>query len=1060
VSDSEEKNDEAAVADTMTSGEHPASSSPGVSGPLVVETDRYQLLELLGRGGMGEVHKAFDPRLGRFLALKVMREATPEQATRLVSEARAQARVEHANVCKVYGVGELNNGLPFIALQFIEGKTLSAVAKQMTREERIAVIRDVADALHAAHRQGLVHRDVKPSNILVERKETGWHPYVTDFGIAREIDAPGVTKTGVVTGTPLYMAPEQARGQTSRIDRRTDVYGLGATLYELLCGRRPYEGDATLVVIWKLLNEELVPPRSIDPSIPVDLETIVMKCLEKEPARRYDSARALAEDLKAWSDGEPIHARRTSIVYRVVKLARKHKALVSAALMLVVAGAAGGAYALHARRAAAEQAQLANEFGQEVERNDAVARYAALLPLHDTRKERQTIEARMRELEARIATLGDAAEGPGRYALGRGYLVLERPTEARRELERAWRAGYRAPEVSYALGLALGQLYQRALSELPPADDKETETLRRADLARDLREPALAYLKGAAGLQSEAPEYVEGLIALHERHWAQALDKACAAETRVPWMYEAHTLEGDIRLTLAKERWVDGGPDEALAELDRAGLAYVTAAGIARSSASALHGDCLRWVMAAEILGEHERSPAAAVEGAVAACKRAAEALPGDGQIYADEIDAWRKLARYQLSHNADPEPSWREAERLAQEVKALAPNNVRLLIASGYIDRERAGWLLDSGKDPRAEVDRASAAANAAIERDANAHEAYHLQSDAWLVRGDWEAGHGIDPRHSYEISAEMGQHAWAIFPQGFKVLNAIGLASLSRGMWEANNGLDPRPALQEAAGTIDKVVRANPNVDYGYNNLCVTWLTLGEYQMKRGIDPTETLERAMGSCQKAVAIGAEDASTQDSLGSAQLDVAVWQREKGIDPTAQLERARATLRQAIALDHAFELAHFSLGEAALVQARWAIDRGTSPLAAFAAASESYERAVAINAADADALRGLAELHRWRAEWNAAHHRPVDAEVRAGLDKTDKSLAINARHANAALQAGALHLVAARVAGGEARHKEAAAAQKMLEAALRFDGNLEREARPLLDEATRLGSGR
>ncbi len=204
-----------------------------------------------------------------------MREATPEQAARLVNEARAQARVEHAHVCKVYGVGELDNKLPFIALQFIEGKTLSAVAKQMTREERIAVIRDVADALHAAHRQGLVHRDVKPSNILVERKETGWHPYVTDFGIAREIDAPGVTKTGVVTGTPLYMAPEQARGQTSQIDRRTDVYGLGATLYELLCGRRPFESDSTLVVMWKLLNEEVVPLRAIDPSIPVDLETIV-----------------------------------------------------------------------------------------------------------------------------------------------------------------------------------------------------------------------------------------------------------------------------------------------------------------------------------------------------------------------------------------------------------------------------------------------------------------------------------------------------------------------------------------------------------------------------------------------------------------------------------------------------------------------------------------------------------------------------------------------------------------------------------------------------------------
>jgi eukaryotic-like serine/threonine-protein kinase len=1056
VSDSEPKDEAAAVADTMTSGEHPKLSADSPSGPITVETDRYQLLELLGRGGMGEVHKAYDPRLGRYLALKVMREATPEQAARLVSEARAQARVEHAHVCKVYGVGELANKLPFIALQFIEGKTLSAVSKQMTREERIAVIRDVADALHAAHRQGLVHRDVKPSNILVEKRESGWHAYVTDFGIAREIDAPGVTKTGVVSGTPLYMAPEQARGQTAKIDRRTDVYGLGATLYELLCGRRPFESDSTLVVIWKLLNEDVIPLRAIDPSIPVDLETIVMKCLEKEPTRRYDSARALAEDLKAWSDGEPIHARRTSLGYRMIKGARKHRTLVAAASVLALAAMVSGAWALHARTVAAEQARLAHSFGEEVARNDAVARYAELLPLHDTRKERATIEARMHELESRIAALGGAAEGPGRYALGRGYLVLQRPAEARRELERAWKAGYRAPEVSYALGLALGQLYQRALSELPPADDQETEALRRADLARDLREPALQYLKGAVGLQSEAPEYVEGLIALHERHWQQALDKAHAAEVRVPWMYEAHTLEGDIRLTLAKERWVDGGPDDALAELDRAGKAYQTAAGIARSSASALHGDCLRQVMAAEIQSEHDRSPAAAVEGAMAACTRAAQALPGDGEIWADEIDAWRKLARYESQHNGDPEPGWRQAERLGKEGKALAPKNVRLIVSSGYVDHDRASWEQDNGRDPRVEVDRAITAGRAALEIDPNAHEAYHLMSDAWLVRGDWEAAHGLDPRSSYETTSEMGQRAWSLSPQGFKVINTIGLGYLSRGMWEANNGLDPRPALQQAMVTIEKVVRANPNVDYGYNNLCVTGQTLGEYEIKRGLDPTATLSRALMACEKAIAIDAEGASTQQSLACVQLDVGVWQRMQGIDPTAQLERARVTLRRSIALDHAFELSYFSLGETERTAAAWAAQHGGIPAAAFAAARAAYEKSVALNPAEADSLRGLAALYRLRAEWNAAHHRPVDADVRAGLERAMRALAINARHATASLEAGALHLVAARAASGDKRRAEAAEAHDRLYAALGFDGNLEREARPLFDEATAL----
>ena len=1054
---SDTDDDSAAVADTMTSGEHPAVTPGSSSGPIVVETERYELIELLGRGGMGEVHKAFDPRLGRHVALKVMRDATPDQAARLVNEARAQARVEHAHVCKVYGVGELDNKLPFIALQFIEGKMLSAVAKQMTREERVAVVRDVADALHAAHRQGLVHRDVKPSNILVERHESGWHPYVTDFGIAREIDAPGLTKTGVVTGTPLYMAPEQARGQTSKIDRRTDVYGLGATMYELLCGRRPFEGDSSLTVIWKLLNEEVPPPRAIDPSIPVDLETIVMKCLEKEPERRYESARALADDLKAWADGEPIQARRTSLGYRLWKRAGKNKAMVSTALALLVAGVVGGAYALHARTQAVEQAKLANEFGQEVERNDALARIAALLPLHDTRKERQIIEARMKELETRIARLGGAAEGPGRYALGRGYLVLERPAEARRELERAWRSGYRAPEVSYALGLALGQLYQRALAELPPADDAETEAMRRAQLARELREPALAYLKGAVGVRAAAPEYVEGLIALHERRWQEALDKARAAQDRMGWMFEAHTLEGDIRLMLAKERWVAGGPDEALAELERAGTAYERAAAIARSSASALHGDCVRWVMAAEILAEHERSPAAAVGSAMTACERAAEALPGDGEVWADEVDAERRLAKYYANHNGDPESAWREAERIGRAGKALAPNSVRLLVATGYVDRDRASWLEDNGKDPRPTLDRAIDAGRNALVRDANANEAYHLMSDAWLVRGDWEAAHGLDPRASYETTSEMGQRAWALSATGFKVLNTIGLGYLSRGMWEANNGLDPRAALQQAVATIDKVVRANPNVDYGYNNLCVTYQTLAEYELKRGLDPSTTLTRALPSCEKAVAVDPEGASTQQSLACVQVDLAVWQRRQGTDPGPQLDKARATLKKSLALDHSFELAYYTLGEGEMTAARWAIDHGAAPQAAFDAADAAYQHSVALNADEADSLRGLAELRRLRAEWSAAHHHGgVDGDVKAGLDFARRALEINPRHAAAALQTGALHLVAARTASGEARRRAAADAQHWLHDALTFDGNLEREAHPLVAEADKL----
>ena len=638
--------------------------------------------------------------------------------------------------------------------------------------------------------------------------------------------------------------------------------------------------------------------------------------------------------------------------------------------------------------------------------------------------------------------------------------MLERPAEARRELERAWKAGYRAPEVSYSLGLALGQLYQRALSELPPADDQQTEALRRASLARELREPALAYLKGAVGLQSEAPEYVEGLIALHERRWQQALDKAHAAEVRVPWMYEAHTLEGDIRLTLAKERWVDGGPDDALAELDRAGQAYETAAGIARSSAGALHGDCLRFVMAAEIESEHDCSPAAAVDGAMSACARAAQALPGDGEIWADEIDAMRRLARYQQNHNGDPAASWQRADELGKQGKALAPNNVRLIVSSGYVERDRASWEQDNGKDPRAGVDRAITAGRAALALDPNAHEAYHLMSDAWLVRGDWESTHGLDPRGSYETTSEMGQRAWSLSPQGFKIINTIGLGYLSRGMWEANNGLDPRPALQQAAVTIEKVVRANPNVDYGYNNLCVTFQTLGEYEIKRGIDPMATLARAQAPCEKAIAIDSEGASTQQSLGAVLVDIAIWQRDagdrsgaadgEGARDAAAIDRARSWLRARLFLARRGRAGGGALGRRSRRVAGGGL-RGDGGGVRAIGGVESVR-----SGCDARAGRALSAARRVECvapslgrRRRARGARASDARARDQCAPRDGG----ARGGRAAPRGGAR-------ASGERRRAEAAAAHERLYAALGFDGNLEREARPLFDEATKLMNAR
>src|SRR5262245_34038501 len=311
---------------------------------LLGELGDYELLEEIGRGGQGVVFRARQKSLNRTVALKVIglgQWATPAHLKRFRLEAGAAASLDHPCIVPIYEVGE-GDGQCYFSMKFVEGGQLDDVIEQrpISIRQAVELIAKVARTVHYAHEHGILHRDIKPGNILLDGKG---EPHLTDFGLARLVESEStVTRTLEVLGTPSYMAPEQAAGDNAKLTRTTDVYGLGAVLYQLLTGHPPFAGGTTYETIKLLLESQPRPPRLWNPKVDRDVSTICLKCLEKDPQRRYPSALTPAEDLERWLRREPIQARRIGIAARAKKwLQRNPTAAAMAVLSLALVAAVG-----------------------------------------------------------------------------------------------------------------------------------------------------------------------------------------------------------------------------------------------------------------------------------------------------------------------------------------------------------------------------------------------------------------------------------------------------------------------------------------------------------------------------------------------------------------------------------------------------------------------------------------------------------------------------------------------------------------------------------------------
>jgi serine/threonine-protein kinase len=656
--------------------------------------DRYELLDLVGEGAMGTVYRAVDRRLRRTAAIKLLDRVDEADARRIQREARAQARIDHEHVCRIFEVGQIE-GRPYLAMQFIDGQPLQALIVELSLDDKIEVMRQAARAVQAAHAAGVVHRDLNPGNIMVERRPDGrLHTYVLDFGIACRAAARPRADTRDRLGTPAYTAPEQAAGRSGGVDPRVDVYGLGATLYAVLAEQAPFFGSTKEETLRKCVEEEPLRLGRVVPGTPSDLETIVSVAMAKRADHRYQSPRALADDLERWQRGEPIMARPPSSFYLLTTWLRTRWGVTAAlAIVLLSFGGAGG-WVLRQRFLEHTRTELVERYQHEVEAMDSLLRRARMMPLHDTTSAEAAARQRLIAIEATLLDEGVAAREPAYLALGTGYLLLRDHDAAEFWLRAAIDSGADQPTARPTLGVVLAtrSLWSRMADLGISGRPIDGDALESGD--QDEIDEAYRLLDQPGTPGKDRDLFLRALALAIQGRDEEAIAAARGSTARAPWLYEARRLEAGVHTIRAVRKIVARDLDGAMSDLELAGVVYADALDVARSDAWIMEDDSRRLLLMVRVQLDLGHGDPEALDLAIARAAAADRARPG--RAVPQALTASAHLLRAELARRtgADPSAALTAARRAADHAARLDPTGrlVQILLIDVEESHGRAG--------------------------------------------------------------------------------------------------------------------------------------------------------------------------------------------------------------------------------------------------------------------------------------------------------------------------------------------------------------------------------
>ena len=815
--------------------------------PTGGEFGKYVLTDRLGKGGMGEVWKAVDTELKRTVALKFLQSEDSMEVARFKREAHLAASLSHAHIGAIFEVGQID-GRHFLAMQYVPGRTLEKFPKE-DRRQLVRLIRDASRAVDHAHRNGVIHRDIKPANLMVEEVHDDCRVVVLDFGIARAIEGgEKLSMTGDIVGTPAYMSPEQAKGQ--ELDERADVYSLGATLYEILTGQAPFEGGNMYDLLKKVEEEEPLAPRRLNPGIAHDLETIVLKCLEKNRLRRYGSAKELADDLDRFLEGEAVHAKRANTIYRLrIKLA-KRKAVVATAGIAAVLLMAGLGWWLRVGRPHSEYLRCLAE-GRKLWEEARMAAITGANPAEIRKKARTARESFEGALRARPDAVAHLMKGRclalegeenGAQAAYEQALELDAEyAEARVELAKSLLLNYVASRGMPLMGNMSGSPtpYFGALASERPEE-------------RQWRERAERLLNQGETAPTQR-QLLKGLIAMGKPDYAGAAKGLAAYTKEERWDAQALMLEAMCRYYLREF-------EDAISALDRSLMLVPRSEGFRWrgliKEAKGLYDEAIAdYTKATELDPKHSRAFAnrgiakqakGLLDKAIEDYSKAIELDPKSALAYTNRGNGkWAQglldeaIADYTKAIEFDPAYASAYHNRaMAKQTQGLHDEAIAdftkaidhgLKTAWAYLNRGNSMQL--KGRLDEAITDYAKA-----IELDSKYAQAFANRGFAKLAQGlqdeavaDWERALDVAPS-DWPLRADL---------QG-----RIGAAEVTRLYLEAS-GLHQlkryREALEKFKNLIDAHPKARQVIPSAYNTACC-YALLGEKA-----NALEWLERAV---------------------------------------------------------------------------------------------------------------------------------------------------------------------------------------------------------------------